>query len=151
VLRLFAVELKASGDDTAAGLSPAPGELSILVVDDDADVLDMMDFLLRRLGFNTVLAGSVEEAQDAARGVALGLIISDLGLPGESGLSLIAALGLKHPVPAVALSGHGSEQDMRSSRAMGFAEHLVKPVTPDKLREVVGRLMGSARRSSVAP
>lgn len=103
---------------------------------------DMLTFILRDFKFKVVRARSVEEARIAALGEDLGLIISDLGLPGESGLSLLDALGSKGRVPAVALSGYGSDEDKTSSRAVGFAEHLVKPVTPDKLRAVVRRLMG---------
>lgn len=117
------------------------------MVDDDADMCELIEFVLRRFRFKILLAGSVEEAQVAAYGHDLGLIISDLGLPGKSGLSLLQALGLKGQVPAVALSGYSSEEIMRSSRAMGFTEHLIKPVTPDKLREVVRRVMGLSRNT----
>ena len=76
------------------------------------------------------------------------LIISDIGLPDGSGTDLlgriIAAAGgadaLPRP-PAVALSGYGTEQDVRNSRAAGFAEHLTKPVDLDRLEQVVRQLL----------
>jgi DNA-binding response OmpR family regulator len=112
------------------------------VVEDDPDMREVMEFMLQQLGCKIVLAESVEDARNVAAGEDLGLIVSDLGLPGESGLSLLTALGLKGKVPAVALSGYSSDEDVMASREAGFTEHLVKPVTPDKLLEVVRRVMG---------
>ena len=121
--------------------APTSSADTILLVEDDDDMGDMLEFVLRQFGFKIVRARSVEEAQTATHGEEIGLIISDLGLPGASGLSLLEALGSKGQVPAIALSGYGSEEDVEASRAMGFAEHLVKPVMPDKLRSVVRRLL----------
>lgn len=117
-----------------------PEPKKILVVEDDPDMREVMEFMLEQIGFKVVLAGSVEEAAAEARSTQIGLIISDLGLPGQSGLALLNVLGCKGTIPAIALSGYGAEEDVQASRAAGFNEHLVKPVTPDKLYEAVRRL-----------
>lgn len=124
------------------GLRETGGPPKILVVEDDADMREVMEFMLEQLGVAVVLAGSVEEAEAAAKTAEFSLIISDLGLPGQSGLALPRALGSKGKIPAIALSGYGAEEDVQASRAAGFTEHLVKPVTPDKLFEAVRRLIG---------
>jgi CheY-like chemotaxis protein len=134
--------------DTAENESTQPAadsEGKILVVEDDSDMREVMEFMLEQLGRGVVLAGSVEEAASAAKSENISLIISDLGLPGQSGLDLLKVLGAKGKVPAIALSGYGAEEDVRASRAAGFTEHLVKPVTPDKLLDAVRKLIGEKR------
>jgi CheY-like chemotaxis protein len=123
-----------------------PSVAKILVVEDDADMREVMAFMLEQLGVTVVLAGSVEEAEAAAKATEFTLIISDLGLPGQSGLALPRALGCVGKIPAIALSGYGAEEDVQASRAAGFTEHLVKPVTPDKLFEAVRRVIGRSLR-----
>jgi CheY-like chemotaxis protein len=138
----------AEKDADGAGQSAQPAadsEGKILVVEDDSDMREVMEFMLEQLGRGVVLAGSVEEAASAAKSENISLIISDLGLPGQSGLDLLKVLGWKGKVPAIALSGYGAEEDVRASRAAGFTEHLVKPVTPDKLLDAVRKLIGEKR------
>lgn len=138
----------AQRDNEGAGPSAQPDatlEGKILVVEDDPDMREVMEFMLEQLGVGVVLAGSVEEAAAAAKTAQISLIISDLGLPGQSGLDLINVLGCRGKTPAIALSGYGAEEDVRASRAAGFTEHLVKPVTPEKLLEAVRRLIGGKR------
>lgn len=103
---------------------------------------EVMEIMLEQVGKGVVLAGSVEEAASAAKTATISLIISDLGLPGQSGLDLLRVLGCKGKIPAIALSGYGAEEDVRASRAAGFSEHLVKPVTPERLLEAVHKLIG---------
>lgn len=130
-------------NDDGAPRSPEldGGERVILVVEDDADMSEVMELILENLGHKILVARSVREAVTVASRAALGLVISDLGLPGESGLGLLAALNCKGKVPAIALSGYSSDADMRASREAGFVEHLVKPVTPDRLLAVARRML----------
>ncbi len=137
------------GSPSGAAQASDPALRSILVVEDDVDMLEVMEMMLAPLGLPIVSAGSVKEAVRAANGRNLALVISDLGLPGESGLGLLRALGLTSPtsggssrVPAIALSGYSAEADVRATREAGFSEHLVKPVMPDKLLDVVRRMVG---------
>ncbi len=137
----------AQKDSEGAGQSAQPGasEGKILVVEDDSDMREVMAFRLEQLGVGVVLAGSVEEAATAAKTERCALILSDLGLPGRSGLDLLNELGCRGKTPAIALSGYGAEEDVQASRAAGFTEHLVKPVTPDKLLDAVRKIIGDKR------
>jgi CheY-like chemotaxis protein len=139
-----AAEKNAQGAGQSAELA-FDSEGKILVVEDDSDMREVMEFMLEQLGVGVVLAGSVEEAATAAKTAKVSLIISDLGLPGQSGLDLLRVLGCTGKIPAIALSGYGAEEDVRASRAAGFTEHLVKPVTPDKLLDAVRKLIGDKR------
>jgi CheY-like chemotaxis protein len=113
----------------------------LLVVEDDTDMREVMQLILERMGSDVTVAGSVEEATSLAAGRTFDLIISDIGLPGESGLELLTRLKLVGQVPAIAMSGYGADSDREESQRAGFTEHLVKPVAPAELREAVTRLL----------
>lgn len=119
------------------------GASAILVVEDDEDMREVMEMMLEGLGRKILLARSVSHAASVAEGQDIALVISDLGLPDESGLVLLGRLGLQGKVPAISLSGYSSDADIRASRAAGFSEHLVKPVTPDALLGLVRRILAA--------
>ena len=68
------------------------------------------------------------------------LLICDLGLPDGSGLALLTDLRLRRPLKAIALTGYGTEDDIRNSAAAGFAAHLTKPITLEQLVVAITRL-----------
>jgi CheY-like chemotaxis protein len=51
-------------------------------------------------------------------------------------------------MPGIALSGYGQEQDLQRSKEAGFAAHLTKPASPDRLSEVIATVTGQARTNS---
>lgn len=115
----------------------------LLVVEDDTDMREVLQLILERMGHEVVVAASVEEAMAAARDRTFDLVMSDIGLPGESGLGLLRRLDLPAHVPTIAMSGYGSDRDREESKRAGFTEHLVKPVAPAQLREAVTRLLAA--------
>jgi PAS domain S-box-containing protein len=142
---VFTVELatqRATARDAAATFEPAQASeppvsgRRILLVEDHDETATILAQLLRGQGFQVDVAHTVEEALAAAtRG--LDLLISDLGLPDGSGVELLSRLRPRFDVPAIALTGYGQEDDVARSRAAGFAQHLVKPVTfPNLLRAI---------------
>ena len=82
-------------------------------------------------------AETVASALEAAGAKPLDLMVSDLGLPDESGLDLMERL---RPLPAIALSGFGMEADVRKARAAGFAVHLTKPIDAARLEDAIQRV-----------
>ena len=69
------------------------------------------------------------------------MIISDLGLPDGSGYDLMDQMRPKLPVtPAIALSGYGSESDVKRSRECGFCEHITKPVDFGRLLAAIDQV-----------
>ena len=102
---------------------------------------EVLQLILERMGHEVIVAASVEEAVTAAQGLSFDLVMSDIGLPGESGLELLRQLQLAPGTPAVAMSGYGSDSDREETKRAGFTEHLVKPVAPAQLRAVVTRLL----------
>ncbi len=104
----------------------------------------------RRLILNSVVstAASAGEAVDRVERERPDVLVSDIGMPGEDGYSLIRRVRALGPgrgggVPAVALTAYAREDDRERSLAAGFDAFLPKPVEPSELLEV---LVGLARR-----
>jgi CheY-like chemotaxis protein len=137
-------------ESAAARRSPASGDASvpkppaILLVEDNADSAEALSLALRLQGYDVRLAGSVAEAREAAR-EPFDVLVSDLALPDGSGLDLVGELrGRGGSVPAIALSGYGSNRDKNRSTAAGFSAHLTKPVSIERLSDAIRRLLPSA-------
>jgi signal transduction histidine kinase len=121
----------------------AEGGVPVLLVDDSAETLELLEMLFTHRGYEVFGAGSAAEAVSRARERRPGLIISDISMPGTDGYALLAELrrmpGLE-AVPAIALTGHAMDEDRARALAAGFAVHIPKPVDPDELLRVVRRL-----------
>ena len=116
--------------------------LNILLVEDHADTAEAMAELLRLLGHEVTVAGGVTEALAAAARNGLDLLISDLGLPDGSGLDVMRGLA---PLPGIALSGYGMEEDVRRSLEAGFRLHLTKPVLLQTLENAIRQVLQEDR------
>lgn len=129
----------------ASGLSgPSDGRiLRILLVEDHDDSARLMVRLLAATGHNVDVAGSVAAAKAAYDATAYDLIISDLGLPDGTGNDLMTHVMASRPVKAIALSGYGMDNDVRTASQSGFAVHLTKPVSYEQLTEAVSRVTAS--------
>jgi CheY-like chemotaxis protein len=132
--------------DKSDGQAPAslarPAErLRILLVDDHVDTSKVMARLLSRNGYHVRTAGTLRAAVEAVVSDPVDLVISDLGLPDGSGHDLMRRLRASHDgVKGIALSGYGTDEDVRKSHAAGFATHLTKPTDFDRLLETIREL-----------
>jgi two-component system CheB/CheR fusion protein len=119
--------------------TPAGRPLRLLLVEDHQDTAEAMADLLRARGHEVLVAGCVAEALEcaAAHQHALDLVISDLGLPDGHGCDLMRELSARYQLPGIALSGFGTDEDVRRSREAGFARHLTKPVNIQALEAVI--------------
>ena len=106
----------------------APLPMHLLLVEDDATSRDVLSRLLRKSGHSVKAVGTVADGLEVARKERFDGLISDLGLPDGTGIDLISALKDEQGMRGVALSGYGSEADVRRSLEAGFVTHLVKPV-----------------------
>lgn len=115
--------------------------LCVLLVEDDPDTSRVLVKILASAGFVTRTAGSFREAIHVAMESPPDVLVSDIALPDKDGWRLLQLLRLAHPgLKALAVSGLHTDEDLAHSRAAGFAEHLLKPVHPDRLLEAIGRL-----------
>ena len=132
----------------AAANLPQPQRL--LIVEDDADTLEMLEAALESRGFSVTACDSATSALGAAQDGSFDLIISDIGMPRVDGYELIQRLR-KLPgtesIPAIALTGYASRKDAEMAIAAGFAAHVSKPVDPDELAALTDRLLERTRQS----
>ncbi|HVR71265.1 MAG TPA: response regulator [Vicinamibacteria bacterium] len=116
--------------------------LKILVVDDDLDTRELLDWVLRRAGAEVASAGSAREALEALEKERFHILISDIAMPEEDGYALLGKVRALPPehggrIPAIALTAHSLVQDRLQSLRAGFQSHVPKPVVPEELVEVV--------------
>jgi CheY-like chemotaxis protein len=112
----------------------------VLVVEDHLDTLRSMKLLLTRLGYRVLSAENMTDALRVAEDEAFDILLSDIALPDGSGLELIKRIRQTRNVRALALSGFGMEEDVERSREAGFADHLTKPVSIDRLQSAISDL-----------
>ncbi len=96
---------------------------------------------LSLLGYVVRPANSLRTALAAAEQEGYDLIISDLELGDGTGLDLLRSLGPERSVPAIALTGYGSEEDRTLCLEAGFEMHIVKPVRTRQLSDAIRSLI----------
>jgi signal transduction histidine kinase/CheY-like chemotaxis protein len=142
----FRISLPRIEDPTLIG-QPSPGAVSrarrrILVVEDDPDEAVALVELLRIHGHRVEVALDAPSGIEIARHTAPEVVICDLALPGMDGCELARELR-RHPETAgillLALTGFGDEDSQSRTRAAGFDRHLLKPVAPEALLELLGQ------------
>ena len=127
---------------------PVLDGLRVLVVDDEAETCELLQFILEGCGAQVKTAGSAATALEALAEEAFDVLISDIGMPDEDGYSLIAkmrALGKERggKVPAAAaLTAYAGEEDRIRVLRSGFQMHVPKPISPSELVAVVANLAG---------
>jgi signal transduction histidine kinase len=110
---------------------------TILLVEDNSDSLRALAMSLSLLGYEVRPANSLRSALAAAECEGYDLIVSDLELGDGTGLDLLHSLGPRRSVPAIALTGYGSEEDRKMCLDAGFEMHIVKPVETRQLGEAI--------------
>jgi signal transduction histidine kinase/BarA-like signal transduction histidine kinase len=125
--------------------TPRLDGLRVLFVDDEADARELLAHVLGDAGAQVVVAASAAEALALLARERFDVMVSDIGMPGEDGYSLMrkvvaaAAAGRRMP-PAIALSAFSSAQDRERALAAGFKTHLSKPLDAHALISFVERL-----------
>ena len=125
-------------------LSTEPRERrSALVVDDVADVTEMLAVVLSHAGYSVVTAASAPAALQAARERRFDVIISDIGMPEMNGYQLARELRVMpgyETVPMVAVTGYSMFDDKERSTKAGFNAHMTKPIDPRALLDLIEQL-----------
>jgi PAS domain S-box-containing protein len=123
--------------------------LKVLVVDDEADSLELIRVFLEHCGAKVATASSAAEALKQLSGAVPDVLISDIGMPETDGFDLIKKVREFEPecggqVPAVALTAYAREEDKQQALRSGFQTHLSKPVEMEELINVVADVAGRA-------
>ena len=109
---------------------------SIVVVEDDPDTRELLQSALEAAGADVRVAASADEALALCRAARPDAIVSDIGMPGRDGYSLMRELTAApdvRPRVALALSAYAAPQDQAAAVDAGFDRHLAKPVDPEVL------------------
>jgi CheY-like chemotaxis protein len=101
----------------------------------------MLYLLLIGLGYAVKTAGDASTALELASQESFDILISDIGLPDETGYELMKQIRERHSMKGIAVTAYGTEEDFRRSRDAGFSEHLLKPVELSRLHEVIQRVL----------
>lgn len=114
----------------------------VLVVEDHKPTAETLFRMLGRRGYEVALAQSYVEAREAGRRHYYDILLSDLGLPDGDGWALLVELHHLQPMmKAIAVSGRGSDEDVRRSVVAGYYLHLTKPVSFAELDAAILSLM----------
>ncbi|KQQ36684.1 MULTISPECIES: response regulator [Rhizobium/Agrobacterium group] len=119
----------------------------LLVVDDDTRIRDLLNRYLVEQGFRITVAGDAAEARRKLEGLHFDLIILDVMMPGETGLSLTQSLYEKKTTPVILLTARVEAESRIAGLEAGADDYLSKPFDP---RELVLRINNILRRSSSA-
>jgi DNA-binding response OmpR family regulator len=128
----------------AAGRQDGKVPKSVLVVDDEPKIVEVVGDYLRTAGFSVTTAADGESAIASARARPPDLVVLDLGLPGLDGLDVARELRRASRVPIVMLTARGEETDRVVGLELGADDYLVKPFSP---RELLARLRAVLRRT----
>lgn len=127
--------------DPAAASAPAP---KLLLVDDDPDIASLLGRYLQANGFRTVSAASAAQAR-AAIDDSIDLVLLDLGLPDEDGLSLLRHLQGQWRGPVIVVSGRGEAIERVVGLELGADDYVAKPFD---FRELLARIRSVLRRAA---
>jgi signal transduction histidine kinase len=133
-----------AGGETEPGRLLLTG-LRVLLVEDEVDTRELLTLVLTRQGAQVVGVGSASEALEKFEQQAPDVLISDIGLPGEDGFSLLRKIRSRPDVrggrvPAVALTAFAHAEDRIRALEAGFQIHAPKPVDSDELVAIVASL-----------
>jgi two-component system OmpR family response regulator len=121
---------------------------NILIVDDDAEIRTLLRDYLERNGLRATAVADGRAMRTALERGRFDLVILDLMLPGEDGLSLCRDLRVRSNLPVIMLTARGEETDRIVGLEMGADDYLAKPFNP---RELLARIKAVLRRARTLP
>ena len=124
------------------------GSVHLLVVDDQRDIRDPLAAYLRKRGFRVTTAPDTRTARDALMRNSIDLIVLDIMMPREDGMSLCRELHATSRMPIIFLTAMADASDRISGLELGADDYVVKPFEP---RELVARIKSVLRRTNMLP
>ena len=136
-------------DETLFNNSPALEGLRVLVVDDEVDTRQLVSTIVAESGAEVKACASAHEALETLRQWKPHVLMSDIGMPGEDGYSLIRQVRSLSPehggcIPAAAFTAYAREEDRKRILAAGYQMHVAKPFGSGELIAIIAGLVGRA-------
>jgi two-component system response regulator PilR (NtrC family) len=111
---------------------------SVLLVDDEPDILELLELALRKMGLEVDKAGNVREAFAKLAARRYGLCLTDMRLPDGNGLQVVQHIAQRNlDVPVAVITAHGNMENAVTALKAGAFDYLSKPVSLDQLRALV--------------
>jgi DNA-binding response OmpR family regulator len=123
-------------------------EQTVVIVEDDPSISDLVDLYLRQAGFRVLQAPNGERGLDLVQQHQPALVILDIGLPGIDGLEVCRRLRATTSVPVLFLTARDGELDRIIGLELGADDYVTKPFSP---REIVARVKAILRRGATPP
>ena len=130
---------------TAYGQAMPETRGTVLVVEDDPVLADVLRRYVASAGYSVEVAGDGPSAVDAHRRLAPDLVVLDLMLPGFDGFEVCRQIRQQAPTPVIMLTARGEESDRIAGLELGADDYIAKPFSP---REVLLRIEAVLRRAS---
>lgn len=121
----------------------------VVVIEDEADILEVIQYNLSREGYEVVVVSEGGEAVDVAKAAKPDLILLDLMLPGIDGIEVCRRLKFEEStrnVPVIMVTAKGEESDIVLGLGLGADDYVVKPFSP---RELIARIKAVLRRGQL--
>ncbi|QOT75993.1 sigma-54-dependent transcriptional regulator [Cupriavidus basilensis] len=124
-----------------------PGPDPILVIDDEADLRELLDISIRRMGHDVVLAGSLAEARQQLAARRYSLVLTDMRLGDGLGIDIVRQLSsAPERVPVAVITAYGSADNAVEALKAGAFDYIAKPVSLDQLRSLILNALGRQQR-----
>jgi len=124
-------------------------QANILLIEDDRSTASALQKVLQDEGYAVTVAGRGDQGLSQARERQCDLVITDLRLPGLSGMELIARLHSAKPkLPIIMMTAHGTTETAIEAMKLGACDYLVKPFEADELLDLAASAVASSRRMS---
>ena len=120
----------------------------VLVVDDDAEIRNLLGEYLQKNGYRVTAVADGKAMRAALESKRPDIVVLDLMLPGEDGLTLCRNLRARSELPVIMLTARGEETDRIVGLELGADDYLAKPFNP---RELLARIKSVLRRSRALP
>ncbi|SIT31181.1 sigma-54 dependent transcriptional regulator [Achromobacter sp. MFA1 R4] len=115
----------------------------LLIVDDDDAIRETLAEIGRESGFTVALAASVKDAMIQLERQAPDLVLTDVRLPGGSGMDIFKNVAV-HSAEVVVMTGHGTVDNAVQALRLGATDYLVKPICMERLEEILKRIMANS-------
>lgn len=124
----------------------------VLVIDDEADIRELLDLTLARMGLAADCAGSVAEAKKYLEQENYNLCLTDMRLPDGEGLEIVRLIGTRYAeTPVAVITAFGSTDNAVAALKAGAFDYLAKPVALDQLRTLIKSALKLPQAGSSTP
>jgi len=129
-----------------------PRKSTVLVVDDEPDIRELLELTLIKMGIGVVVAGSVGEAKDRLSETRFDLCLTDMRLRDGEGLDLVRHIAnLGFDLPVAVITAFGSAENAVAALKAGAFDYVSKPIGLDQLRALVNSVLSLPERASAQP